>query len=187
MHRDFRARIEKLCGYQGIKFFDKSGPSAGLETPEEFYNEVRGVHWAENIFSRPLSSRTQLRNLRPSRCVGPWSDVDPREVKILFQRSFDRGHLTISAFMDPASRSPYLVVRCLDTASRRRLFSIRGFHELCIERDGSCLVMKYQGPSKLFDRTWTVLCFRTYEGKNLIVFWLQFARNWPNTDNSLLP
>ncbi|CAK7563021.1 MAG: hypothetical protein SEPTF4163_000878 [Sporothrix epigloea] len=33
--------------------------------------------------------------------------------------------------------------------------------------------MKYQGPSKLFDRTWTVLCFRTYE--ELVLFQLTFV------------
>ncbi|CAK7210508.1 hypothetical protein SCUCBS95973_000807 [Sporothrix curviconia] len=170
---EFQNRIKRLRKKQGIESVGPSGPLVGPKTPASLSFQDKGIHWAEDIFSRPLSSRTPLKRLRLSECFGPWSDVDIKQARILFQRSFDRERITIFAFINPMNRSAYMVIRSLDTGSNMPLFSVRGVHELCIERDGNCLVIKRWSYSERCAKMWAVLYFLTWE--ELVLFHCTFV------------
>ena len=164
---EYQNHIMRLCKKQGIEPAVSSTALVGPKTQETLTYQDKGLHWAEDIFSRPLSSRTPLKHLRFSECFGPWSEVEIKQARILFQRSFDRDRLTIFAFIDPTNRSPYMVIRSLDTGSNVPLYSTRGVHELCIERDGNCLVIKRWSFSERCAKMWALLYFLTWEGKLL--------------------
>lgn len=44
------------------------------------------------------------------------------------------------------------------------LFSLRGVHELCINREGSALQLKRWSQSERCGKPWALLCFLTWEG-----------------------
>ncbi len=72
----------------------------------------RNCHWAEQIFSLPLPSRTALKHVRPSRSLGPYFPLGggaamPADAHVLFKRSFDGDKVSLQVFLNPANRSPY--------------------------------------------------------------------------------
>jgi hypothetical protein len=53
-------------------------------------------------------------------------------------------------------------------------FSLRGAHELCVERNGSCLLFWRWSASEQCTKKWASLCFLTWEGEfNIfdVYFW----------------
>ncbi|CAK7268241.1 hypothetical protein SEPCBS119000_002960 [Sporothrix epigloea] len=170
MFKDLQARIRKLCERQGIKVIGPPEPVATSET-SDFSDHDVGAHWVEGIFSRPPTARTRLKQIPPSKCYGPWCDFNPNDVNVLFRRSFERGLIVLSAFIDPTNRSSFLVIRSLETGAKR--FSVRGIHDLCIERDGSSLVIKRSSPANRSGKLWAVLSFRSWE--DLVLFHCTFV------------
>lgn len=155
-------RIIQLREKQGIKSKVPAGP---LVMSAAALFQDKSIHWAEDIFSRPLPHRTPLKHLRFSECYGPYKEVKvPNNARILFRRSFDQERLTIFAFHDPFDNSPYLVIRSLDTGTNIPAFSMYGVHNLCIERDGSCLVLKRWSYTERCAKMWALLYFLTWEG-----------------------
>lgn len=125
----------------------------------------RNIHWAEDIFSRPLPCRTPLRHLKPSRSFGPWGDLKiPPNSKILFRRWFDQDRLSVMVVLNSLDDAPYLVVRSYHPGTSKPFFSMKGVHELCISRDGSALVLKRWSRSENCGKLWALLYFITWEG-----------------------
>ncbi|ERT03477.1 hypothetical protein HMPREF1624_01792 [Sporothrix schenckii ATCC 58251] len=166
-------RVCQLREKQGIKSPPSPAGPLVMSAAAAVFRD-RSLHWAEDIFSRPLPSRTPLKHLKFSECYGPWKDaIVPKEARILFRRSFDQDRLTILAFINPFDRCPYLVVRSLDTGTNMSAFSIYGVHELCIERDGSCLVIKRWSHTENTSKLWVLLYFLTWE--ELVLFHCTFV------------
>ncbi|VUC19871.1 unnamed protein product [Clonostachys rosea] len=130
--------------------------------------EVEPVtHWAEQIFSLPLPSRTAMRNQQQSISAGPhqlWGSFWIAEnSRILFRRTFNDDRISLTAFEDGYDQSPYLLLRALDPETGSAWFSRRGAHELCVEREGSCLVLKRWSRKDVCIKTWAILNFVTWE------------------------
>ncbi|KJZ73496.1 hypothetical protein HIM_07052 [Hirsutella minnesotensis 3608] len=123
------------------------------------------THWAEHIFSLPLPSRTALGRQYPSKSLGPhrpWGHLDvPHYSKILFRRSFNDDQISLMVYRNGIDAAPYLLLRIFDQGVP--WFSVRGAHELCVERDGSCLHLKRWSSAAKCAKTWAVLCFMTWE------------------------
>ncbi|PHH92432.1 hypothetical protein CDD83_7388 [Cordyceps sp. RAO-2017] len=133
--------------------------------PPPYLDVDSSVHWAEDIFSLPLPSRTALRHQSPSKSLGPhyaWGHLDiPTNSKILFRRSFDDDQISLTVYRSGRDKSPYLLLRIFDSGSL--WFSVRGAHELCIEREDSCLQLKRWSHTEGRSKIWAVLSFLTWE------------------------
>ena len=77
--------------------------------------------------------------------------------------SFNGDRLSLTVFRNGADKCPYLLLRIFDQG--KPWYSLRGAHELCIERDGSSLHFKRWSNSEGCSKTWAVLNFATWEGK----------------------
>ncbi|KAL6358306.1 hypothetical protein LRP88_08489 [Fusarium phalaenopsidis] len=114
-------------------------------------NLTSSVHWAEQIFSLPLPSRTALKHQHSSKSYGPhlpWNQIRmPSDARVLFMRTRDR--------------CPYFLLRIYHMGSP--WFSLRGAHELCVERDGSSLQFWRWSPNEGCAKLWANLCFMTWE------------------------
>jgi hypothetical protein len=82
------------------------------------------------------------------------------------------------AYESGPSRYPYLMLRVLNRGSEP-WFSLRGVHELCINRDGSALRLKRWSQTGQCVKLWAILCFVTWE--ELVLMYCTFltlkARN----------
>ncbi|KAI5466230.1 hypothetical protein BGZ63DRAFT_438061 [Mariannaea sp. PMI_226] len=111
--------------------------------PDAHLDEISitsSVHWAEQIFSLPLPSRTALKHQR--------SPFNERQVSLI-------------VYLSPRDRCPYLLMRTYHLGTP--WFSLRGAHELCVERDGSCLQFWRWSTSEGCAKLWASLCFMTWE------------------------
>ncbi|KAJ9138539.1 hypothetical protein NKR19_g7821 [Coniochaeta hoffmannii] len=135
----------------------------------------RSSHWAEQIFSLPLPSRTALKKTRPSRSFGPHFPLGgvsiPPDSHILFKRSFNDDKISIMVFLNPVNQSPYLLIRTFHQGNP--WFSLRGAHELCINREGSALQLKRWSRSEQCSKLWAVLFFLTWE--EMVLFYCTFV------------
>ena len=126
------------------------------------------THWAQDIFSRPLPSRTRLKVTAASEAFGPWASpghVIPPGSKVLFEREFDDGALSVTLFLDRAREAPFYCIT-------RRYFSGTwhaqiGAHELGITRNHSTLELKRWSLSENRPVLWAILQFKTWEGEYL--------------------
>ncbi|EFW98664.1 hypothetical protein CMQ_4516 [Grosmannia clavigera kw1407] len=112
----------------------------------------RNIHWAEEIFTRPLPCRTPLKHLNM------W---------------FDQARLSLIVFEYPGDEAPFIAIRSLHLGTNTPLMSVRGIHELCISRDGSCLVLKRWSQSEGCSKLWAVLYFITWE--EMVLFHCTFV------------
>lgn len=123
------------------------------------------IHWAEKIFSLPLPSRTPLKHQQSSKAYGPhapWSQVRmPSDARILFIRSFNERQITLIVYQSGRDRCPYLLLRTFHMGTP--WFSLRGAHELCVERNGSSLQFWRWSSSEHCPKMWANLCFMTWE------------------------
>lgn len=140
------------------------------------------VHWVEKVFALPLASRTALDDQQQSKSLGPhhtWNHhPTPPNSKPLHHQSFNASHLSLTIFLDGASRAPYLLLRILVLGAA--WFSVRGVHELCIDRESSSgLRFKRWSASEAGPKLWAVLYFATWEELVLLhsVFVSLKARN----------
>ncbi|KAK3397688.1 hypothetical protein B0T20DRAFT_354485 [Sordaria brevicollis] len=133
------------------------------------------AHWAEQIFSLPLASRTLLKHVKPSKACGPFFRRDqlpiPPEPKVLFRRAFDNDRTSVVAYLNPIDQAPYLLVRSLQ--GEVAWFSSYGVHELCIGREGSALQLKRWSRSGQCSKLWAAFYFITWE--EMVLFYCTFA------------
>ncbi|KAH7328890.1 hypothetical protein B0I35DRAFT_404185 [Stachybotrys elegans] len=123
------------------------------------------VHWAEQIFSLPLPSRTGFRNQHVSKSLGPhrpWGHLNiPPGSKVLFRRSFNDDKIALIVFIDSRDKCPYFLVRTFHMGGP--WYSVFGAHELCIDRDGSSLRLKRWSKTENCSKLWAILYFVTWE------------------------
>ncbi|KAF5023336.1 hypothetical protein F66182_4644 [Fusarium sp. NRRL 66182] len=98
------------------------------------------IHWAEKIFSLPLPSRTALKHQ---------------------QSAFNEGQITLIVYQSARERCPYFLLRTFHMGSP--WFSLRGAHELCVEREKNTLQFWRWSPSDQCSKPWANLCFMTWE------------------------
>ncbi|KAL9574746.1 hypothetical protein ACKAV7_001158 [Fusarium commune] len=98
------------------------------------------IHWAEKIFSLPLPSRTPLKHQ---------------------QSSFNERQITLIVYQSGRDRCPYFLLRTFHMGTP--WFSLRGAHELCVERNGSSLQFWRWSSSEHCPKMWANLCFMTWE------------------------
>lgn len=77
---------------------------------------------------------------------------------------FNDDQISLTAYENGLDRSPYLLIRLMNPEMGGAWFSLRGFHELCIEREGSSLVLKRWSRSSFSSKNWAILNFKTWEG-----------------------
>ncbi|KAM0330088.1 hypothetical protein ACHAQA_004259 [Verticillium albo-atrum] len=139
-------------------------------------------HWAEHIFSLPLSSRTALKHSKISASWGPHTSwgrhlAIPRDPKILFRRPFDEDRLAVMVYINPLDRCAYLLLRSIQSGAP--WYALRGAHELCIHREGGVLQLRRWSASARCSKPWATLAFKTWE--EMILFHCTFlslkARN----------
>ncbi|KAK3695214.1 hypothetical protein B0T22DRAFT_508272 [Podospora appendiculata] len=151
------------------------GPVVRQDLISQATAQERNAHWAEQIFSLPLPSRTALKHLRSCKSYGPFSplghfDIHPGS-KILFRRVFDNEQVSILVFLNSVNQSPYLLIRTIQGGTP--WFSMRGAHELCISREGSALQLKRWSRSEQCSKLWAVLYFLTWE--EMVLFYCSFV------------
>lgn len=130
------------------------------------------VHWCEQVFSLPLSSRTDLGQPERSRALGPFvpEGGDPQHPvvarRIFLRRSFDEGRMCVMFVENAAANgASWVMVRLLLPGGVGQIFSYRGHHELCVRRQGNALVLMRWSRSSRCAKDWAVLCFATWEGE----------------------
>ncbi|KAH7023166.1 hypothetical protein EDB80DRAFT_878661 [Ilyonectria destructans] len=123
------------------------------------------IHWAEKIFSLPLPSRTALKHQRSSKSFGPhvpWGHIRmPSDARVLFMRPFNDRQISLSVYISTRERCPYFLLRMYHLGSP--WFSLRGAHELCIDRDQSSLQFWRWSPAEGCAKLWASLSFMTWE------------------------
>lgn len=83
----------------------------------------------------------------------------------LKKSSFNDDQLSIAAFLDGRDRNPHLLLRVLNKdPGVQPFFSIRGVHELVIERDASSLRLMRWSYGEQCAKLWAQLFFQTWEG-----------------------
>lgn len=130
------------------------------------------VHWCEQVFSLPLSSRTDMGQSERSCALGPFvpEGGDPQHPvaarRTLLRRSFDGGRICVMFVENAAANgASWVAVRVLVPGGVGQVFSYRGHHELCVRRQGNALVLMRWSRSSRCARDWAVLCFVTWEGE----------------------
>jgi len=141
------------------------------------------IHWAQQIFSMPLPSRTALKNQIQSIATGPheqWGYLKiPEESRILFRRPFNDDKICVIAYESGHDMCPYLLLRVINPETGSAWFSLRGTQELCIDRDGCVLRFKRWSSMSACSKLWAALSFQTWE--ELVLMYSSFlalkARN----------
>ncbi|PNP42571.1 hypothetical protein TGAMA5MH_05312 [Trichoderma gamsii] len=132
------------------------------------------VHWAEQIFSIPLPSRSALKGGLPSESFGPhrpWGHLTiPTNSKVLFRRPVDDDKISLIAYSDGRDGSPYLLLRTFYMGGP--WFSLRGVHELCIQRENDSIQFTRWSHSENCSKLWATLRFGTWE--ELILMYCTF-------------
>ncbi|KAH7006217.1 hypothetical protein EDB82DRAFT_111349 [Fusarium venenatum] len=131
---------------------------------------IANIHWSEKIFSLPLPSRTALKHQQPSKAWGPlqpWDQIKmPSDAKILFMRSFNERQITLVVYETAQDQCPYFLLRTFHMGTP--WFSLRGAHELVVERNGSCLQFWQWSANDQCTKKWASLCFLTWEEMVLV-------------------
>ncbi|WYZ42779.1 hypothetical protein EsH8_VI_000478 [Colletotrichum jinshuiense] len=171
-----RTRIIQLREARGIRTpTTHVGPVLRPETLLMPMAQDPMVHWAEQIFSLPLPSRTALKHNKPSSANGPflaWGQLNiPKENKILFRRPFDEDRLALMAYLNPFNQTPYILLRTYHLGAP--WFSLRGTHELVIQREASSLQLNRWSNSEGIPKLWASLFFKTWE--ELVLFHCTFV------------
>ncbi|KAK4155354.1 hypothetical protein C8A00DRAFT_13575 [Chaetomidium leptoderma] len=176
-----RTRILTLREQRGIPPTAQAGTLVRQNLMSLAAVQDRNSHWAEQIFSLPLPSRTALKHLKPSKSYGPfypWGHLTiPQDSKVLFRRPFDNDMISIVVFLSSVDQCPYFLMRSMQ--NNAPWYSLFGAHELCIEREGSALQLKRWSRSEQCSKLWVALYFLTWE--EMVLFYCTFlalkARN----------
>ncbi|KAH7374880.1 hypothetical protein B0T11DRAFT_3940 [Plectosphaerella cucumerina] len=174
-----RSKIMQLREARGIR--PPSAQIGPLVRPETMASLIPmqqdpNVHWAEQIFSIPLSSRTPLKSHQKSVSWGPhvpWGHQlsIPKECKILFRRLFDDDRLSLMVYLNLVNQVPYLLIRTFHLGNF--WFSLNGAHELRILREGNTLQLRRWSHSEQQSKPWASLSFKTWE--EMVLFHCSFV------------
>ncbi|KAH6636758.1 hypothetical protein F5144DRAFT_193253 [Chaetomium tenue] len=171
-----RTRIVTLREQRGIP---PPAPQTGTLVRQNLMSlavtQDRNSHWAEQIFSLPLPSRTALKHRKPCKSYGPfyaWGHLTiPQDSTVLFRRPFDNDTISIVVFLSSVDQCPYFLMRTMQ--DNTPWYSMFGAHELCIEREGSALQLKRWSRSEQCSKLWVALYFLTWE--EMILFYCTFV------------
>lgn len=135
------------------------------------------VHWAEQIFSQPLPSRTTLKHHASDLSVsyGPhmqWnSRLLPGDAKILFRRTFDNDRLSLITYENGVNKVPYVMLRTYHMGSQ--WCSTKGTNEICIKRNRSAIELRRWSRKEGTAKLWAKLYFVTWE--EMVLFFCTFV------------
>jgi hypothetical protein len=90
----------------------------------------------------------------------------PSDAKILFMRSFNDRQITLVVYESAQDQCPYFLLRTFHMGIP--WFSLRGAHELVVERNGSCLQFWQWSANDNCTKKWASLCFLTWEEMVLV-------------------
>lgn len=171
-----RIRIVELREKRGIA--PAPSPAGALIKPEMILAPIGpepNAHWAEQIFSLPLPSRTPMKNPRRSKACGPHQQASqlpmPPDSTMLFQRKFDNDSLALIAYINSANQAPYFIMQSYHMGSQ--WVSIRGVHELCIQRNHNVVELRRWSRTEGVAKLWASLSFITWE--EMVLFYCSFA------------
>lgn len=161
-------RVRQLREKQGIKPPQPTaGPLIARPTMAAVAFRDKSAHWAQDIFSRPLPSRTPLKNLDFSECYGPWTNRPIfDDTKVLFRRTFDQDRLIVYAYWEPSTNDAHMLIRSVDLNTNIPAFSIIPVQNLRIRRDGNSLSIWRWSDTQGCKKLWALLYFLTWEGKS---------------------
>ncbi|KAF3764874.1 hypothetical protein M406DRAFT_340394 [Cryphonectria parasitica EP155] len=132
------------------------------------------VHWCEQVFVLPLSSRTDIPGPEKSRVFQPvlpaWDPSRPKARKTLMRRSFDSDRMCVKFLLDMED-IPYIEIRVYSGGAQ--YFTWKGHDQVRIQRDGNSLVLKRWSRSMSAWKSWAVLSFVTWE--ELVLFYCTFT------------
>ncbi|QPH01111.1 hypothetical protein C2857_005310 [Epichloe festucae Fl1] len=132
-------------------------------------------HWAEHIFSTPLSLKTPFRNVGQTKSLGPHKELGehyiPMNSKVLIRQSFEQDQLSLTVFNNSQNNCAYLLLRTI--RDDKAWFALRGAHELCMERDGSSLQLRRWSGTEHRSKLWAILFFRSWE--ELVLMYCTFV------------
>ncbi|KZL63529.1 hypothetical protein CI238_02881 [Colletotrichum incanum] len=138
-----RTKIIEMREARGLPTPTQVGPVLRPETLLMPMTQDPTVHWAEQIFSLPLPSRTALKHNRTSRAP------------------FDEDRLALMTYLNLVNHTPYILLRTYHLGAP--WFSLRGTHELVIQREENCLQLKRWSVSERMPKIWASLYFKTWE------------------------
>lgn len=81
-----------------------------------------------------------------------------------FGRPFNERQVSLIVYLSPRDRCPYFLMRTYHLGIP--WFSLRGAHELCVERESSTLQFWRWSTTEGCAKLWASLCFMTWEGKH---------------------
>ncbi|KAI2621146.1 hypothetical protein GGR54DRAFT_647203 [Hypoxylon sp. NC1633] len=142
----------------------------------EFWNRETDSHWAEAIFTQPLPSRREFKNLGRTDAFGPLQKLGhmppvSKDVKILVKRSFDNDRVSVNFFLQLRNQAPSLLIRT--KVGSQNWVSVLGVHELSIRREGdSVLHLSRWSRSEQRVKPWANLAFLTWE--EMVLFYCTF-------------
>ncbi|KAI8630562.1 hypothetical protein F5Y19DRAFT_474352 [Xylariaceae sp. FL1651] len=148
------------------------------DTALDFWNQETNSHWAEAIFTQPLPSRREFKKRGKSDAYGPLDRMGhlnpfPDDVKILVKRTFENDRVSVIIFLRQSDLAPFLLVRTRIPGGELWV-SIRGLHELSIERESSSvLLLSRWSQSEGRKKAWASLSFLTWE--ELVLFYCTFV------------
>ncbi|KAL2269899.1 hypothetical protein VTJ83DRAFT_2083 [Remersonia thermophila] len=171
-----RSRIMRLREQRGLPLpAAQPGTLVRQNLMQLAFVQDPNAHWAEQIFSLPLPSRTGLKHLKASRAFGPfqpWGHLTiPQDSKVLFRRTFDNDAISILVFLSSVDQCPYFLIRTIQ--NNTPWYSMFGAHELVIEREGSALQLKRWSKTEQCSKLWAVLYFLTWE--EMVLFYCTFV------------
>ncbi|KAM0462339.1 hypothetical protein ACHAPV_003813 [Trichoderma viride] len=101
----------------------------------------------------------------------PWGHLTiPNNSKVLFRRPVDDDKISLIAYSDGRDGSPYLLLRTFYMGGP--WFSLRGVHELCIQRENDSIQFTRWSHSENCSKLWATLRFGTWE--ELILMYCTF-------------
>ncbi|KAI1386803.1 uncharacterized protein F4822DRAFT_431671 [Hypoxylon trugodes] len=133
-------------------------------------------HWAEAIFTQPLTSRREFKSQGRSDAFGHLQMLGhlpplSRDVKILVKRSFDSDRISVIFFLQLRSQAPFLLIR--SKVGSQNWVSIHGVHELTIRRESdSMLHLSRWSRNEQRVKPWANLSFLTWE--EMVLFFCTF-------------
>lgn len=103
-----------------------------------------------------------------------------------FHRPFNEQQISLIVYLSARDRCPYFLLRTYHMGGP--WFALRGAHELCINREGSCLQLQRWSPTEGCAKLWASLCFMTWEGRQLSTSCWHWAWEliWYRNGSSLL-
>lgn len=164
-----RLQIMRLREYRGIPPPPIRGVSAITHSGVMLDDAelIPTVHWAEQVFSHPLPCRTTLRQQHQqlAKSFGPhtpWNHVRlPNDFRVLFMWNFSGRRVSLVAYIGAQDQIPYFLLQTYHMDGP--WYSLRGAHEIIIDRDGSNLLFRQWSPAENRSKLWATLCFMSWE------------------------